>query len=87
MAVLIGIFSFLALGMSDGAQEFSKHSAGSQAYEIVTPRACPTGLRETGYSWSVGGGIMLKEQNLDGTIGPVCNDEQGISDTLSFLKS
>jgi len=75
MAVIIGIFSFLALGMSDGVQEFSKHSAGTQSYKIVTPRACTSGLRETGYSWSLGGGIILKEQNLDGSIGPVCNDE------------
>ena len=75
MGVLVGLFGFLAIGMSDSAQEFAKHSNGSHSYEIVMPRKCPTGLRETGYSWSVAGGIMLKEENLDGSTGPVCGQE------------
>ena len=75
MSVLLGVFGFIAIGMSDSAQEFAKHSNMSSSYSIVSPRSCPTGLRETGYSWSIGGGVMLKENNLDGSTGPVCNDE------------
>jgi len=75
MGILIGLFGFIAIGMSDSAQEFAKHSSGSQSYNIVMPRACPTGLKETGYSWSLAGGIMLKEENMDGTMGPICNDD------------
>ena len=75
MGVLLGVFGFLAIGLSDGAQEFAKHSNMSNNYSIVMPRSCPSGLRETGYSWSLGGGVMLKENNLDGTTGPVCDEE------------
>ena len=75
MSVLLGLFGFMAIGVSDSAQEFAKHSNMSNSYSIVMPRSCPTGLRETGYSWSIGGGVMLKENNLDGTTGPVCIDE------------
>ena len=75
MSVLFGVFGFLAIGLSDSAQEFAKHSNNSNSYSIVIPRTCPTGLRETGYSWSLAGGIVLKQNNLDGTVGPVCNDE------------
>ena len=75
MGILIGLFGFLAIGTTDQAQEFAKHSNGSSNYEIVTPRSCASGLRETGYSWSVAGGVMLKQQNVDGTSGPVCNDQ------------
>jgi hypothetical protein len=75
MEILVGVFGFLAIGLSDGVQEFAKHSNGSNSYDIVAPRSCSSGLRETGYSWSLGGGVMLKERNLDGTSGPVCNDE------------
>ena len=74
MSVLFGVFGFLAIGLSDGAQEFAKHSNGSNSYSIVVPRSCPSGLRETGYSWSLAGGIALKENNLDGSIGPVCDE-------------
>ena len=75
MGVILGVFGFIALGVSDSAQEFAKYSNGSNAYTIVMPRACEEGLRETGYSWSLAGGVMLKQNNLDGSIGPVCNEE------------
>ena len=75
MGILIGLFGFIALGTSDHAQEFAKHSSGSYSYDIVMPRACEAGLRETGYSWSIAGGVMLKEQGLDGGSGPVCEDK------------
>ena len=75
MTVLVGVFGFLAIAMTDSAQEFAKHSNRSNVYDFVAPRSCATGLRETGYSWSVGGGIVLKERSLDGSTGPVCNDE------------
>ncbi|MGC6518236.1 MAG: hypothetical protein ACON49_09470 [Candidatus Puniceispirillaceae bacterium] len=78
MNVLLGVFGFIAIGLSDSAQEFAKHSNGSNVYDIITPQSCPTGLRETGYSWSIGGGIMLKERNLDGTTGDVCQDESAV---------
>ena len=75
MSVLFGVFGFLAIGLSDSAQEFAKHSNGSNSYTIVMPRKCESGLRETGYSWSLAGGIALKQDNLDGSIGPVCAQE------------
>ena len=75
MSVLFGVFGFLAIGLSDSAQEFAKHSNGSNSYSIVMPQKCETGLRETGYSWSLAGGIVLKQDNLDGSKGPVCKDK------------
>lgn len=75
MGVLLGVFGFIAIGVSDSAQEFAKHSNGSNSYSIVMPRACEEGLRETGYSWSIGGGVMLKQDNLDGTVGDVCEEK------------
>ncbi|MGC6537013.1 MAG: hypothetical protein ACON44_06625 [Candidatus Puniceispirillaceae bacterium] len=75
MGIVIALFGFIAIGESDSAQQFAKHSNGIASYEIVRPRKCPSGLRETGYSWSVAGGVVLKQENTDGTIGPVCSDE------------
>lgn len=75
MGILMGVFGFIAIGTSDSAQEFAKHSNGSHVYSFVMPRACEEGLRETGYSWSIGGGVMIKQQNLDGTLGEVCQDK------------
>ena len=75
MGVLLGVFGFLAIGTSDGVQEFAKHSNGSNSYSIIAPRACTSGLRETGYSWSLGGGIILKQNNLDGSVGDICEEE------------
>ena len=75
MGVLFGVFGFIAIGLSDGAQEFAKHSNGSNSYSIIMPSTCPSGLRETGYSWSLASGIVLKENNLDGTIGPICDEK------------
>ena len=75
MSVLFGVFGFLAIGLSDSAQEFAKHSNGSNSYSIVMPQKCASGLRETGYSWSLAGGIVLKQDNLDGSKGPVCEEK------------
>ena len=72
MGIVIAIFGFFALSNTDEALEFAKHSNGKSVYEIVKPRSCESGLRSTGYSWSVAGGIALKQQNEDGTIGEVC---------------
>ena len=74
MGIVIALFGFFALSSTDEAQQFAKHSNGNHAYEIVKPRSCESGLRSTGYSWSVAGGIALKQQNLDGTVGAVCEE-------------
>ena len=76
MGIVIALFSFFALSSTDEAQQFAKHSNGNNVYNIVSPRSCESGLRSTGYSWSVAGGIALKQQNLDGTVGNVCQDEE-----------
>ena len=75
MGVLLGLVAFFAIGTSDHAQQFAKHSSGTYNYEIVRPRDCESGLSETGYSWSIAGGVMLKETGKDGSTGPVCNDK------------
>lgn len=74
MGIVIALFGFLALSSTDQAKEFAKHSNGNYVYEIVTPRSCDSGLRSSGYSWSVAGGIMLKQQNIDGSVGDVCEE-------------
>ena len=75
MGILLGILGFFAIGTSDHAQQFAKHSSGSYSYDIVVPRRCDSGLKETGYSWSIAGGVVLKEKGLDGSTGPVCEEE------------
>lgn len=72
MGILVAVFGFFAIGASDNAQQFAKHSNGVDEYTIVMPRSCPSGVRESGYSWSVASGIMLKQNNEDGSVGPVC---------------
>ena len=37
--LIVGLFGFLAIGMSDSAQEFAKHSNMSNSYSIVVPRS------------------------------------------------
>ena len=74
MGIVIALFGFLALNSTEQAQQFAKHGNGNPVYDIVSPRSCESGLRSTGYSWSVGGGIALKQQNLDGTVGDVCEE-------------
>ena len=72
MGILFGLVAFFAIGTSDHAQQFAKHSNGSNDYDLVMPRGCDSGLSETGYSWSIAGGVMIKEKGLDGSVGPVC---------------
>ena len=74
MGIVIAIIGFFALSSTEQAQQFAKHSNGNHVYEIVKPRSCESGLRSTGYSWSVGGGIAFKQQNLDGTVGEICEE-------------
>ena len=77
MGLIIGIFGLMALTLSDDVQEFVKHSNGSDQFTIVMPRSCETGLRESGFTWSLGGNMVLKQNNPDGTIGDVCvKDEE-----------
>jgi hypothetical protein len=53
---------------SEGYQEFSKHSNGMAEYVFVDSRSCPNGLRDSGYTLTPTGTLMLKQVNTDGSV-------------------
>ena len=75
MAVVLIVLLGLVIFPSEEIKEFGRHSNGVQEYVFVTSKACPSGLRKSGYSYAPGGHVVLKQKNLDGTVSePVCSD-------------
>ena len=75
--MVVAILAVMLIGMqSDAYQEFSKHSNGMKEYVFVESRPCTSGLRDSGYAFSLTGNIMLKQVNTDGTVSDqVCTDQ------------
>jgi hypothetical protein len=67
MVILVLGAALLALN-SEGYQQFSKHSNGMAEYVFVDSRACPNGLRDSGYSLTPTGTLVLKQVNADGSV-------------------
>ncbi len=76
MVVVYLLFGGLMFGaLSDNYQEFSKHSNGNASYQLMFIDPCPPGLRATGYALSLNETVLLKQRNIDGTVGEVCEAE------------
>ena len=67
MLILVLGAALLALN-SEGYQQFSKHSNGMAEYVFVDSRACPNGLRDSGYSLTPTGTLVLKQVNADRSV-------------------
>jgi len=67
MLILVLGAALLALN-SEGYQQFRKHSNGMAEYVFVDSRACPNGLRDSGYSLTPTGTLVLKQVNTDGSV-------------------
>jgi len=67
MVILVLGAALLALN-SEGYQQFSKHSNGMAEYVFVDSRACPNGLRDSGYSLTPTGTLVLKQVTTDGSV-------------------
>lgn len=76
MAVLLGLVLLVTVSAnSPSLQEFRTHSNGNAEYRFVESVECPSGLRQSGYSFAPAGRVVLKQVNHDGTVGPVCIKE------------
>ena len=64
---------FLIIGESDAVKRFSEHSNKLPIYDFVFER-CEGGLHDSGYSIPFNKRIYFKQVNKDGTVGPVCKD-------------
>ena len=70
LVILVG----LGIYSSDAVSEFRTHSNNNPQYVFVYVDGCDSGLRGSGYAYALGGRIMLKQVNRDGTVGEVCTD-------------
>ncbi len=69
MAAFFIIFFGLVIAPPAGLQEFGKHSNGSGKYVFVDAAPCSTGLRDSGFAYVPSSNVILKQVNLDGTVG------------------
>ncbi len=75
MAAFFIIFLGFIIAPPEGVQEFAKHSNGSGKYVFVDATPCSNGLRDSGYAWVPINNVILKQVNLDGTVGKdVCKN-------------
>ena len=74
MVAAIVILVGLGIYSSDAFSEFRRHSNNNPRYVFAYVKDCDTGLRGSGYAYALGGSILLKQVNRDGTVGEVCTD-------------
>lgn len=74
MAAIAVILGFLVISQVDAVEEYGRHSNGMSEYSFVSPVACETGLRSTGFALALGKSVVLKQHNEDGSVGEVCLD-------------
>ena len=72
--MLEGFLLLAAVGVfnADSVVEFRKHSNGNPVYEFRFVEGCDTGLRDSGYTLSLTGNLVLKQVNKDGSVGDAC---------------
>ena len=74
MGIIAFVLGFLAITQAEAVQEFGKHSNGNRDYSLIVPQSCSTGLRDSGYALALGGGVILKQNDADGSHGDICAD-------------
>ena len=74
MVTAVVILVGLGIYSSDAISEFRTHSNNNPQYVFAYVEDCDSGLRESGYAYALGGRIMLKQINRDGTVGEVCTN-------------
>ena len=71
LLVLIGLGVFT----SESMQNFRENSNGNPKYVISVVGDCDTGFRDSGFAYAPFGGIVLKQVNLDDTVGDICSEQ------------
>jgi hypothetical protein len=56
-------------------QNFRENSNGNPKYVISVVGDCDTGIRDSGFAYAPFGGIVLKQVNLDDTVGDICSEQ------------
>jgi hypothetical protein len=74
----MGTAVLLVLGVivfnSETVTEFRAHSNGNPKYVVSYVKDCETGLRSSGFANAPVGSVVLKQVNLDGSVGDTCDD-------------
>jgi len=74
MAFILAIIGGLVYSTTDSYKEYAAHSNGNPAFQINFTPDCDEGARKSGYALSLKKVVLLKQRNLDGTVGDICRD-------------
>lgn len=74
--IIKGVFKMFAILISMSVFGFVMTDKGNDnpSWEFIGFQPCVSGEKSSGFAYSIGDQIFLKQKNLDGSIGPICEN-------------